>query len=185
VPEPPDPPLSDGVVALRQWEPADIPAIAAACADEEIARWLDMVPHPYTEADARWYVEQCEEGWRDGTGSSFAIVDVVTGEVVGSIGARHVDPEQGVTEVGYWVRSDARGRGVAQRALRLISGWLLDDLGRARVQLRADVENAPSRRVAEGAGFVEEGTLRSSRFNPRQRRRVDFVMYSLLPSDPR
>src|SRR5690348_12030334 len=129
MPEPPDPPLSDAVVALRPWEPADVPAIAAACAEAEIARWLELVPQPYTEADARWYVEHCEQGWRDGTSSSFAIVGVASGEVVGSMGARHLEPEQGVTEVGYWVRADARGRGVGRRALRLISSWLLDDLG--------------------------------------------------------
>jgi RimJ/RimL family protein N-acetyltransferase len=172
-------------VALRPWEPADVPAIAEACSDEEIARWLDLIPQPYTEADAVWYVGHCEEGWRDGTSSNFGVVEVDSGQVIGAMGARHLEPDQGVTEVGYWVRADTRGRGFAGRALRLISGWLLDDVGAARVQLRADAENVPSRRVAEHAGFVEEGTLRSSRFNPRQGRRVDFVMYSLLPSDPR
>jgi RimJ/RimL family protein N-acetyltransferase len=39
--------------------------------------------------------------------------------------------------------------------------------------------------VAERAGYVEEGTLRSARFNARAGGRRDFVMYSLLPSDPR
>jgi RimJ/RimL family protein N-acetyltransferase len=39
--------------------------------------------------------------------------------------------------------------------------------------------------VAERAGYVEEGTLRSARFNARVGRRADFVMYSLLPTDPR
>src|SRR3954452_18397370 len=143
MPEPPYPPLSDGVVALRPWEPADIPAIAEACGEAEIARWLDLIPQPYTEADARWYVEHCEQGWREGTSSSFAIVEASTGRVVGSMGARHLEPEQGGTEVGYWVRADVRGRGYAGRALRLISDWLLDDVGVARLQLRADSENRP------------------------------------------
>jgi RimJ/RimL family protein N-acetyltransferase len=183
VPEPPDPPLSDGVVALRPWCPDDVPAIAAACAEPEIALWLDLIPQPYTEADARWYVAHCEQGWRDGSSSAFAVVDVATGQVVGSMGARHLEPEQGVAEVGYWVRADARGRGVATRALRLITSWLLDDLGLARVQLRADVDNVASQRVAERAGYVAEGVVRSARFNPRRRRRIDFVLYSRLPSD--
>jgi RimJ/RimL family protein N-acetyltransferase len=183
--EPPHPPLSDDVVALRPWEPADVPEIAEACAEAEIARWLDLIPHPYTEDDARWYVDHCEQGWREGTNSNFAIVEVSSGRVVGSMGARHLEPEQGVIEVGYWVRADARGRGYAGRALRLISGWLLEEVGASRVQLRADSENLASRRVAEGAGYVEEGTLRSARFNARLGRRTDFVMYSLLPSDLR
>jgi RimJ/RimL family protein N-acetyltransferase len=185
MPEPPYPPLSDDVVALRPWEPADIPAIAEACGEAEIARWLDLIPQPYTEDDARWYVDHCQEGWREGTNSNFAIVEVSSGRVVGSMGARHLEPEQGVTEVGYWVRTEARGRGYAARALRLLSDWLLEDLGMARVQLRADSENLASRRVAERAGYVEEGTLRSARFNARLGGRRDFVIYSRLPSDPR
>jgi RimJ/RimL family protein N-acetyltransferase len=185
VPEPPYPPLSDGVVALRPWEPADVPAIAEACAEAEIARWLDLIPQPYTEDDARWYVEHCERGWREGISSNFAIVEVSSGRVVGSMGARHLEPEQGVTEVGYWIRADARGHGFAARALRLISDWLLEDLGMARVQLRADTENLASRRVAERARYVAEGTLRSARFNGRLGGRRDFVIYSLLPTDPR
>src|SRR5690242_14579500 len=128
MPEPPYPPLSDDVVALRPWEPADIPAIAEACDEAEIARWLDLIPQPYTEDDARWYVDHCQQGWREGTNSNFAIVEVSTGRVVGSMGARHLEPEQGVTEVGYWVWTEARGRGYAARALRLLSDWLLDDL---------------------------------------------------------
>jgi RimJ/RimL family protein N-acetyltransferase len=52
-----------------------------------------------------------------------------------------------------------------------------------RVQLRADEENAASKKVAENAGFTREGVLRSSRYNARLNRRVDFVMYSLLPGE--
>jgi RimJ/RimL family protein N-acetyltransferase len=34
--------------------------------------------------------------------------------------------------------------------------------------------------VAENAGFTQEGILRSSRYNARLARRINFVMYSLL-----
>ncbi len=53
-----------------------------------------------------------------------------------------------------------------------------------RVQLRADSRNVASQRVAEAAGFRREGVLRSVRFNARQGRRVDFVVYSLLADEP-
>ena len=85
-----------------------------------------------------------------------------------------------MTEVGYWVAAEARGRGLCPRAVSLVSRWLIMEHGVERVQLRADEENVPSRRVAEKAGFTQEGVLRSSRYNRRLGRRVDFVMYSLL-----
>jgi RimJ/RimL family protein N-acetyltransferase len=181
---PPEPPLADEVVSLRPWTPDDVPDIAAACAEEEIASWLDQIPQPYTEDDARFYVAATREGWRSGTELAFAIADAASGEVLGSIGIRHLGGvDEGTAEIGYWVKRDARGRGVATRALRLASRWALRDAGIERLQLRADTDNVPSQRVAERAGFVREGVLRASRFNPRRNRRADFAIYSLLPGE--
>ena len=181
---PPDPPLSDGVVTLRTWgEEGDVEAIAAACNDHAIAEFLDLIPSPYTERDAREYIAHCREGWAAGTVMNFAITNVEVGRAIGSIGVRWVKPEQGVAEVGYWMAPEARGRGACTRAVQLVSRWLIEDCGVERLQLRADEQNVASRRVAENAGFTQEGVLRSSRYNARLGRRVDFVMYSLLPGE--
>jgi RimJ/RimL family protein N-acetyltransferase len=51
------------------------------------------------------------------------------------------------------------------------------------VQLRADVRNTASLRVAEKAGFTREGTLRASGVNAREGRRVDYAVFSLLPEE--
>lgn len=180
----PDPPLSDGVVTLRPWgEAGDVEAITTACNDRAIAEFLDVIPSPYTENDAREYIEHTRQGWAEGTTSNFAITDAETGEAVGSIGVRWAEPDQGVAEVGYWVAPQARGRGHCTRAVRLVSRWLIADCGVERLQLRADEQNAASRKVAENAGFTQEGVLRSSRYNARLGRRVDFVMYSLLAGE--
>jgi RimJ/RimL family protein N-acetyltransferase len=179
---PPDPPLSDGVVTLRPWgDEGDVEAITAACNDRAIAEFLDLIPSPYTEADARTYLEICREGWADGTQTNFAITD--GGLALGSVGVRWVEPDQGIAEVGYWVAAEARGRGLCTRAVRLVSRWVLAECGGERLQLRADELNVASRKVAENAGFTQEGILRSSRYNARLGRRVDFVMYSLLPGE--
>lgn len=179
---PPDPPLTDGVVTLRPWgEEGDVEALVAACNDRAIAEFLDVIPWPYTERDAREYVERTREGWVAGTTSNFAVL--VDGRPVGSLGVHWIEREQGVAETGYWIAPEARGRGVCTRAVTLASRWALGQPGMERLQLRADERNRASRRVAEKAGFTEEGVLRSARYNPRLDRRVDFVMYSLLRSE--
>ncbi len=182
---PPDPPLTDGVVTLRPWgERGDVAALTAACNDRAIAEFLDQIPSPYTEEDARAYIEHCRIGWRQGSATNFAIVE--THEPVGAIGVRWLDGlDAGTAEVGYWMAPDARGRGLCSRALRLVSRWVLEEAGAPRLQLRADEENVASNKVAQNAGFTREGVLRSSRFNARLGRRVDFVMYSLLRGEGR
>jgi RimJ/RimL family protein N-acetyltransferase len=180
---PPDPPLTDRVVELRPWgEPGDVEVLTAACNDRAIAEFLDQIPWPYTEEDARAYIELCRIGWRQGSPTNFAIVEA--GDAVGAIGVRWLDGlDAGTAEVGYWMSPEARGRGLCSRALRLVSRWALEEAGAQRLQLRADEVNVASNRVAQKAGFTREGVLRSSRYNARLNRRVDFVMYSLLPGE--
>jgi RimJ/RimL family protein N-acetyltransferase len=180
----PDPPLSDGVVTLRAWRADDVSVLVECLdGDEEIARWLEMVPQPYDLKAARAWVDEAASYWHEATAAPFAITASDTGDVLGGVGFRWVDVTQSIGEVGYWLRRKARGRGLTTRAVQLISGWALETLDCERLQLRADELNVPSQRVAEKAGFRREGVLRSVQFSVRQRRRIDFVMYSLLPGD--
>ena len=182
---PPDPPPSDGTVALRSWGEADLPALLRACnGDEDLAYWLDFLPQPYTEDSARQYLAANDAGWRgDRLETPLAIADAADGAALGSVALFWHEPEQGVAEIGYWVGRDARGRGVATRALRLAAAWVLGDLAFERLELRADPRNEPSTRVAEKAGFTFEGVLRSAHTNARDGRRVDYAVYSLLRAE--
>ena len=54
---PPDPPLGDDRIVLRDWTDEDLPAIVAACRDSDTARWT-TVPIPYTREDAREWLER-------------------------------------------------------------------------------------------------------------------------------
>ena len=167
----------EGVV-LRPWRLEDVPAVTAACQDAEIARWLGFVPQPYTEEDARFYIEDCLASGQDR--APFAITDAGTGEVIGSIEMRINRMRTG--HIGYWLAAEARGRGLTTSALRALSRWAFDELGLGRVELVTDPENIASQRVAEKAGFTREGILRSILVN-RDGGRRDGVMFSLLPDE--
>jgi RimJ/RimL family protein N-acetyltransferase len=152
------PHLDDGVVALRPPAPADIDAITEACQDPEIPRWT-RVPKPYTRDHAVEFVERSARTWKQGTDAPFVILDADTGELLGAIGIHRLGGEDDGPEVGYWLKREARGRGIATRALRLVTDWAGHELG-ARILLQADVRNVASRRVAEKARYryVGEGT---------------------------
>jgi RimJ/RimL family protein N-acetyltransferase len=164
--------LSDGDVTVRSWCAEDLGELVAAVNDPEIGRWMPAIPHPYSPADGRAYLARASS--REG---AFAIVDADSGRLLGGITVNAQN--WGRAEIGYWVRADARDRGVASRALALVAGW---GLGRyRRLQLHADVENVASQRVAEKAGFRREGVLRAwIEQNGSQR---DHVLYSLLQDD--
>jgi RimJ/RimL family protein N-acetyltransferase len=177
----PDPSLSDGAVTLRLWQDRDLDALVEGIdGDEEIGRWLELIPQPYTLDEARTWVKATQRMWTEGTASPFAIT--VGGAVVGGVGVNWIDRDHGVGDVGYWLRRDARGKGYTTRAVQLAARWAFES-GAERIQLRADAQNAASIAVAERAGFRREGVMRSARYNPRIGRRMDFVLFSLLPGE--
>lgn len=180
---PPEPPLSDGVIVLRPWRREDAPVLASVfgAADADLAYWMDEVPQPYTLAHAVAYVDRSQAGWRgEVPATPFAICDVVSEDVLGWLGLTWDEAREGTVVAGYWIRQEARGRGVAARALRLAAAWVFGDLGFVRLELRIDTRNEPSRRVAGKAGFTLEGIRRSACVNARDGRRSDEAIYSLL-----
>lgn len=153
---------ADGCV-LRPVSEADVPAIARACAEPEIARWLPHLPQPYGEEEARSFVAQAIE-WRAlGREFSLAIVDADAdaGEtLLGMVGVRLTDEPP---TVGYWVTAEARGRGVATAATRAITAWAFETFGPSCIALHAEPANLASCRVAEKAGFVRiPGTIKGA-----------------------
>jgi RimJ/RimL family protein N-acetyltransferase len=169
----PPPTLGDGVVALRAWRPDDAPAVHAACQDPLIVRYIP-VPQPYTRAVAAEYVEMAAAQTAAGTAAHFAIVDPADDTLLGSI-SRHPMRNRHAM-FGYWLAPGARGRGVATRALRLISDWTLATTDAMRLELFTEAENTASGRVAERAGFLREG-VRLAWDVDRDGRPFDAVFY--------
>jgi RimJ/RimL family protein N-acetyltransferase len=173
--------LTDGVVTLRPLGPGDAAATFAACQDSLIAHFLS-IPHPYTEADAREWVSARQADWDGDDERSFAITEAATGEFLGAI-ARHLRAPHRA-EVGYWLAPDARGRGAATRALRLLRDWSLDDCGLVRLELFTHPDNHASGGVALRAGLAREGVRRGWCIG-RDGNPQDKVFYAILRGDPR
>jgi RimJ/RimL family protein N-acetyltransferase len=172
------PTLTGRRVRLRPWRTDDVDAVFAACQDPEIQRWT-QVPVPYAAAHAAEFVGAvAPQTWADG-GALFAVEPLGGGPLVGSMGL--VPPRDGVGEAGYWTAPGQRGRGLTGEALRVLTDWALDVLGVHRVELLVDPANTGSRRVAESAGFIAEGTIRQ-RFRFRGQP-SDLVLYALLAAD--
>jgi len=176
----PDPELADDAIRLREPGEADVPAITRACQDPLIQRFT-FVPVPYSEEDARTFVATAPRRREAGEALALVIAPRDGDELLGTVGVQRFDREHRTADIGYWVAPGARGRGAATRAVRLLAPWALRELQLARIQLDADIDNIPSQRVAERAGFVREGVLRSV-IEVKGRRWTE-VVHSLLPDD--
>jgi RimJ/RimL family protein N-acetyltransferase len=176
----PVPDLREPDFVLRPLGEAELRGLVAEQPDEEMRRWLTIRARHITPEVARAdLVGPSEVGWRRGTMAHFAIYSTSPRRLLGSISLRLYRHE--IAEVGYDLFPHGRGRGVATRAVRLVGRWAFEELGVARLELRAHPDNVASQRVAERAGFTREGVERSSR--RLYDRRHDCVLFSLLPAD--
>ena len=144
--------LTDGVIFLRPLHLGDA-ADHLAGEDEEIARWLSGGRS--TLAGVQGYITSCEEHWRtNGPRRAFGVFDCSSNRLIGSIEANLAYRSvPGQVNVSYGVFAGWRGKGVAQRALDLMSSYLRTSTEVRQVVVRIACENAASLRVVEKAGF--------------------------------
>jgi RimJ/RimL family protein N-acetyltransferase len=130
-------------------------AAAVSVSLPELEQFMDWaVSHPTRAEDFAGFVEECVAGWKTGKSYNYTIVDRVSDEVIGGCGLmRRVGP--GAIEIGYWIRSDRAGDGLATETARIITAASreLDDIH--AVILVHDAANRASGRVAEKLGYVE------------------------------
>lgn len=156
----------------------DIAAIAEASRDPETQRRLN--DGPLSEEAQRETVARAERQWATGRGAPFVIAGARDDRPLGLLNLQLREDEE-VGNLAVSVFPEARGRGIASRALRLGALWGLRDLGLARVAAEAAVDNHASIRAIEKAGFQREGTLRAHCKTHGERH--DCVMFSLVATD--
>ena len=155
------PVLESERLRLRPHSDADLPRIAEACDDPVSRQWLNSLPSPYSQADARQYVARCVWLAARGAKATWAIADRESDQLLGNIAVMDLlGPNPTSGEVGYWMHPDARGQGVMTEALQLLVPHAFDPdgLDRRRLSLYAADGNAASNKVAEASGFARYGT---------------------------
>jgi RimJ/RimL family protein N-acetyltransferase len=168
--------LADGVVRLRPWRDGDLGCVERAARDPRIPEGTS-VPVEYTPEAGLAFIHRQHDRLTEGQGVSLAVADHGTDEALGLV-ILQPRPQQGVAGLGYWIVPEARRRGLAARAVGLMTGWGLGASGFARVEAWVEPDNTASQRVLESNGFEREGLLRA--FLVLGTRRADVLVYSRL-----
>lgn len=152
-------PTTDGLL-LRRWRAEDAPDVHAAFQDPVMHQWHARAADSVAEAGG--WIEEWLTAWTEERAPQWAVVDAESDRLLGRVALREIRLDDGTAEVAYWTTAEARGRGVAARATTTLARWALDDIGFHRLELLHAVGNEASCRVAGKAGFLLEGTKRSS-----------------------
>jgi RimJ/RimL family protein N-acetyltransferase len=149
--------LGDGLV-LRAPDPVDAEGMADAINSslDHLRPWMPFAAEPAAVDQQAVRLAIAGEAFAAGADATYSILD--GDEVVGSLGI-HGRAGPRAYEIGYWLRADREGRGIATRAARAAVRMAID-AGRAeRLVIRCDAANTPSAAVAGRLGFSHVDTV--------------------------
>ncbi|MFB6529980.1 GNAT family N-acetyltransferase [Streptomyces sp. NPDC056399] len=168
---------------LRPWTHDDAEPLVRHHRDPQLRAWL--ATHLDTTGQARAWVDAQSAGWAAGTRAAFAIVEDTAAGRPAPLGHIAVTGAgAAAVRVGYWTAPEARGRGIASRALARVARWVADEdgpfAGRTPELVHA-VGNEGSCRTALACGFSLTATLPAA---PPARSRAQHLHTAAVPGTP-
>ncbi len=159
-------------IFLEQIKPTDAERLAKLANDPEMRKNIgDMVPHPYTLADANWRITHCDEVLHDNLERQYGIY--IDNEYAGNIGwnrKSNTDRKSTSYHFGYWLGRPYRGKWYMTQVVDIFTQHMfknLPDCHRIRSEIFA--RNEWSRRVLEKCWFSLAGTLTEAIYREDQR----------------
>jgi RimJ/RimL family protein N-acetyltransferase len=140
---------------LRPYSESDIPELVPLIGTREVAATTLRIAHPYTEADARAFLEltqDLDKLW-------LAITLRADGRQIGGIGLR-INNDQQHAELGYWLGVSYWGQGYATEAAREVLRYGFEELGMHRIFASHFKHNPASGRILKKLGMKYEGCQR-------------------------
>lgn len=144
-------------VILREFTMGDVSAMYAYLSDDEVFRHISWNQPTFDETSAA--VRQAMEAARSTPRRDYELAVTLrdTGEVVGQVTLktdRYIPRlRQRTSELGYMLRRDYWGRGIATEASRLLLDFAFGEVGLHRVFAVVGDDNPASIRVLEKLGF--------------------------------
>ena len=162
---------------LRAPVEADVPALFAIFRDPEAMRYWTTPPMKDV-AEAEALLRDIQHHAQAETLFQWGIARREDDEVIGTSTLFRIDREHRRCELGYILRRDLWGRGLAHEALTAVVNHAFGTLGLHRLEADIDPRNATSIRSIERLGFTLEGHLRERYFVGDEIQ--DSLIYGLL-----
>ena len=168
-------------IRLREFVPSDVDPMSRYTSDPEVCRYISW--GPLNREGTSKFVSSAIEASRCNPRRWYelAIVSKDTDELVGNIGLELDRGQDRVGELGYTVRPDFWGQGIATAASRLLLDYAFERVRLHRVWANCDEENRASARVLEKLGLSLEGRHRDVLFVRGSWRTT--LTYALLDED--
>ncbi len=144
--------LETSRLRLRGFSADDVDSLARVLSDSETMRYY---PAPFDRTGVEEWITRNQRRYSQDGHGLWAMVLKSSGELIGDCGltVQSVDDANEI-EIGYHVRRDLWGQGLATEAARVCRDFGFAQLHAERLVSLIRPENVPSRRVAEKNGMT-------------------------------
>ena len=155
--------LETNRLILRDWVMEDISDLVEGLNNNEVSKWLVMVPYPYTQKDAMFFIEYCiRTAVEDKNRGSYEFAIELKSErkVIGGTSINKINSHHGTAGGGIWINANYHSRGYGTEAFGKRVEFAFNTLNLRRLENGYLNGNEQSKIMQEKLGYVVEGKRR-------------------------
>lgn len=141
---------------LRKWSLDDIKDSVEGLNNLTVSKWLANVPYPYTEEDARKFIQKSI----DNDLYNFAIVLKSENKVIGGTQLNNISYTHGTAGGGIWLNEKYHGHGYGTEAFGARIKYAFEELGLRKLENGYFKGNEASHKMQLKFGYKDEGVRR-------------------------
>ena len=131
---------------LRNWEDGDVKDIVDGLNNLEVSKWMASVPYPYTENDAKNFIERAKNN-DENVKIALAIVLKENNKVIGGTEIRNINKKDGTAGGGIWLNEKYQKNGYGTEAFSARNKYCFYVLGLRRIENGYFPNNEKSRKM--------------------------------------
>ena len=144
-----------------------------------LREWLPWVDHMQTVANFTHYIIDTKKRAADKTDFGYAII--IDKNIVGRMGLHHINYQNKIGEIGYWLADGLQGRGIITKCCTALINHGFTQLGLNRIEIKCGLGNDKSLAIAEKMQFKLEGILRKAEL--LNGKFIDLYLYAMLKEE--
>jgi ribosomal-protein-serine acetyltransferase len=146
---------------------------------EYLKKWLPWVDNMQAVDNAKNYIASCIKQAMEKTDFAYAIM--YERKMVGRIGIHHINQQNKIGEIGYWLADGLQGKGIVTKSCKALIYHGFNELGLNRIEIKCATGNDKSRAIAEKLKFKQEAILRQAEL--LNGNFIDLYLYSMLKEE--
>jgi len=162
-----------------------IPDIIKNLNDLDVSKWLAVVPYPYTEVHADWYINYAREKRlaRPRDAYEYWVKLKSTEETIGGVGLSKINQEKKSGTIGYWLGSAHHRRGYGSEFLGKILDVAFKELYLESIDASVMYGNPSSGKLLEKFGAKSLGEVFKTHFCKATGLEQNIFEYTLTKKD--